>query len=83
MVISETSAKRALGKAFGDLRQGAKEWPELAPAEEKAVVFCKTADQMSFDERGYWGMSSAADERIMAREQRERSAQSFNQLDMY
>lgn len=74
---TETSSKRALGQAFGDLRADG-----IEPAAEKAVAFCKTPDRMTEDERWQWDVQTDADERKWARQQRE-SACRWSDLDLY
>jgi len=50
------TARLALGRTFGELRREGFE-----PRADKAVLFCKSADQMTEDERFQWDMASDAD----------------------
>lgn len=76
-VVEETSSKRALGRAFGNLRQD-----NLAPAAVGAVVFCKTPDRMTEDERWQWGVQTSADEARWLQKQQETRLPA-SELDLY
>lgn len=66
IVVRESNRRFALGKAFAG-RKG-------------KIVFCKTAEEMTYDERGQWDMSLPEDAVHAARL---RGTTDLSVLDMY
>jgi hypothetical protein len=66
IVVQESNRRFALGKAFAG-RKG-------------KIVFCKTAEEMTYDERGQWDMSLPEDAVHAARLRRPTD---YSVLDMY
>ena len=65
------NSRFALGMAFGELKD---------VEGDKKIEFVKSADQMSYDERGQWDMMTGADK---ARQQREVNRTPMSDLDLY
>lgn len=82
-VIRAHSSKFALGRAFSEVAAMAKmDGPQYAAAEKNAIAFCKSADEMTRDERIQWDVATDADHRSLRREQ-EADRLPMSMLDLY